>query len=356
MNDRPGISMAAVMVGGLLAACTTTMEEYPRDLEEAICEWQHGCHLFERQRDCVAALAIDRDPAFDYLRIAVDAGRIEFDADAAERCFDAIRERGCEERYPDEEPACAAVLRGRMGRNGPCMASAECADDGICGFDPSCSEQCCVGACRVRADPLAIGEPCGGSISCVEEGYCDFASATPLCVKRVEAGGDCSLGQACDESSGCDGATCRAYKDVEEGERCDGSYTRCVEPARCFYEADDVERCRIAPQLGAPCDREGPSCARFDTHCDEVSKLCVLLPTPGAGCGDGQCAEYASCENLTGGGSSTCARKAAAGEVCGYIEAEERYAECLGDLQCDETARCALPIFEQGELCPVPED
>lgn len=351
--------MAALVASGLLAACgTTSVDEYPQALEEAVCEWQQACHIFERQDDCIDALAIDRDPRFEYLRSAIAAGRIEYDSGAAASCFDAIRERGCEDRYPEEEPACAAVLRGRMGRNGPCMDSAECAGDGVCGFDPNCAEQCCVGACRVRAEPLAVGEPCGGSIPCDDEGFCDFnvAPGTALvCAPRVEVGGDCSLGQGCVATGSCDGSTCRALKVAKVGESCGGDVT-CADPALCNYDNDGSRRCLLAPQLGAPCEPNGRVCARFDTRCDEVSGLCTLLGAPGAGCDRVQCAEYAECERLGPSidGPRTCGHKASAGEPCGSLE-DGRYVECLGDLQCED-GTCALPVSEQSADCPVPED
>lgn len=341
----------AAIVAGLLAACTPGVEDYPRELEEAICEWQHACHIYERKSDCRDALAIDSDPRFDYVQRAVEVGRIEYDGDAAADCFAAIRERNCENGDPAEEPACAAALRGRMGRNGPCIDSLECAEGGICGFDPGCSDQCCVGACRVRSGPLALGEACGGSIDCVAEGYCGpDGGGTLVCLPRVAVGADCSLGQQCEDSSVCDGAVCQALKVAEVDERCDGIVS-CAEPARCTYE-DDGQYCRVPPQLGAPCDPQGIACARFDTTCDEVSKLCVLLPGPGAGC-EYQCAAYASCENLTSGGPNTCVRKAAAGEACGFKD--DRYTECLGALQCDADQRCALPSVESAPTCTVPE-
>jgi hypothetical protein len=339
-----------LVASGLLAACTPSFDDYPRELEEAICEWQHACHVYEKRRDCVEALAIDSDPRFDYLRTSVAAGRIEYDGDAAADCFDAIRERGCEVREPEEEPSCAAALRGRMGRNGPCMDSAECAEGGVCGFDPGCFEQCCVGACRVRPDPLAIGAPCGGGIACVEGAYCGVdPGGAQVCVPLVAVGGDCSLGQGCAESSVCDGAVCRKLELAQVGERCDG-FVECAEPARCTYEGDRGQFCRIAPQLGAPCDPQGIGCARFDTTCDPVSKLCVLLPTPGAGC-DYQCAEYAECRNLTSGGPSTCVHKAGAGDACG--DAGDVYIDCLGALECAD-GTCELPTVEPEPLCPVP--
>lgn len=347
--------MATVVASGLLAACTPDLGDYPRELEEAICEWQQACHLYERRSDCVDALAIDRDPSFDYIRDAVAAGRIEFDGEAAKDCLDAIRARDCVDTDPQEEPACAAALRGRMGRNGPCMISAECADGGVCGFDPSCGEQCCVGACRVRADPLELGEACGGSIDCAEGGYCGLdPEGGQVCLARVKVGGDCSLGQGCAEGGVCDGAVCREQKVAGEGERCDG-FAVCEEGARCVYADEGAPRCRRPPQLGAPCDPQGIGCARFDTYCDEASGLCVLLPAPGAGCADYRCANYATCQNLLVDGPSTCVARAGAGEACGASVGAGGYVECLGELQCDG-GTCRLPEVDSGPTCPVPED
>ncbi|MBA3547507.1 MAG: hypothetical protein H0T76_13550 [Nannocystis sp.] len=238
------------------------------------------------------------------------------------------------------------------------MDSVECADDGVCGFDPNCAEQCCVGACRVRAKPLAIGAPCGGSIPCDDEGYCDFNVApgvAPVCAPRVEVGGGCSLGQGCVATGSCDGSTCRALKVAKVGEPC-GDNVVCDDPAFCNYDSDGSRRCRLAPQLGAPCLDGGPSCARFDTRCDEVSGLCTLLGAPGAGCDNRQCAEYAECLQVTSSsdGTRACVHKASAGERCGWFE-DERYVECLGDLQCEDE-KCALPVIEETAACPVPED
>lgn len=354
MNFRSAISMATVVASGLLAACTPGLEDYPRELEEAICEWQQGCHLYERRSDCIDALAIDRDVKFDYLVEAVAAGRIEYDREAAADCFDAIRERDCVNTDPGEEPACKAALRGRMGRNGPCMLSAECAEGGVCGFDPSCSEQCCVGACRVRADPLELGEACGGSIECAEGGYCGFdPGGAQVCLARVKVGGDCSIGQTCAEGSDCDGAVCRATTVAKEGERCDGRAI-CEPSAYCVFEGGETPVCRIPPQLGAPCDPQGIGCARFDTVCDEASRLCVLLPVPGAGCPDYRCANYATCQNLIPDEPPTCVALGTAGSSCGPQGDEGGYIDCLGDLECiDDT--CVLPEVEPGSKCPVPE-
>jgi hypothetical protein len=346
--------MAILAASGLLAACTPDVEDYPRELEQAICEWQHACHVYERRSDCADALAIDSDPSFDYVRSAVAAGRIEYDGEAAASCFDAIRERNCEVREPAEEPSCAAALRGRMGRNGPCMVSAECAEGGVCGFDPSCSEQCCVGACRVQADPLEIGAACGGSLGCVDEGYCGVdPGGAMVCLPRVAVGGDCSLGQSCAEAAVCEGVTCRAVKTVKEGAQCDDYLVNCESPARCVYEGDAGQYCRVAPQLGAPCDPNGIGCARFDTFCDEASKRCVLRPGPGAGC-DYECADYASCENLTDGGPSTCVALAGEGEACGHND-KGVYIRCLGVLEC-EGDQCSMPVREPEAVCPVPAD
>lgn len=349
---RGGLALA-----GLLA-CTPSIEDYPRELEEAYCAWQHSCHAFERVRDCVAAKVIDQDPQYDYLVRANAAGSIEYDAHAAADCLDAIRDRGCTD--DDEAPeVCDRVFIGKIGRNAPCLNTAECAGNAVCGFDPACTDQCCVGACRVFADPVALGESCSFSgTACVPEGYCaqDPMTGMPtVCTRLVKAGGDCSLGQRCDESSQCDErGKCHKVEEVGEGERCDVDFVRCAEPASCNYR-DGEARCRSRPVHGQPCDPDDGGCEGVDVYCDRASLLCTLLPGPGQACPEYQCLPYARCESVEGGADfdefgnrpQTCVRLPTEGEGCG------EYGSCLGDLQCTD-AVCTLPTLEAAPVCKVP--
>ena len=336
-------------------ACTPSIEDYPRELEEARCYREHECHAFERVRDCIDTLVIDRDPEFDYLVRAAAAGSVEYNREAAAECLDAIRELGC--NYDDAEPeVCDRVFVGKVGKNEPCLKTAECAGNAICGYPPSCTDQCCVGACRVFADPLAIGEPCSFSgTPCVPEAFCaqdPMTGMTTVCTALVKAGGDCSLGQRCDEDSECDGNECRKVKEAAVGESCDGPNVRCVEPARCNYD-DGEARCKIEPTLGAPCDPDRDSCRRVDTYCDRPSGLCTLLPGPGQSCNDASCLPYASCESVegmfgeSGQNLQSCVRLPTEGEAC------EEYSTCLGQLQCID-GTCKFPELDTAPVCKVP--
>lgn len=347
LTSRSGL---ATLTG--LLACTPSIEDYPRELEEAFCTWQHECHAYERVRDCVDARAIDRDPQYDYLVRAAAAGSVAYDRDAAAECLDAIRERSCENNSPEPE-VCDRVFVGKVGRNAPCLSTAECAGNAVCGFDPTCTDQCCVGACRVFADPVEIGEPCSFSgVGCVPEAFCATDPMTFLptvCTALVKAGGDCSLGQACVAEANCDGSVCRKVKELAVGERCDVANTRCAEPSFCNYNSD-TPRCKIEPTLGEPCE-PGDNCNRVDTYCDDASGLCTLLPAPGQGCADDyRCLPYATCQGgeFDGTGNvSSCVYLPAEGDSC------MEFGACLGDLTCID-GRCTLPELETAPVCKVP--
>ena len=347
-------------LGAGLLACTPSIEDYPRELEEAYCTWQHDCHQYESVSGCIVDNAIERDPDLTYLRAAQSAGHVEYDREAAAACLDAMRERSCE--Y-EEEPfaGCDGVFRGRIGRNGPCMSAAECAGNAVCGTDAMCTDMCCVGACRVFPDPTELGEPCGfSSVGCVAEAYCAFdpVMGTPtVCTARVEAGGDCSIGQTCAEETVCDGSKCRKIELRGPGESCGGDLQYCEEPGACRSSYDGApSTCVVAPELGEPCD-DNSACARFDTFCDPDSRLCTLLPGPGQGCG-GQCVPYATCQSGVEGAvesasGATCVPLAGDGEPCGYQGDE--YIDCRPPFRCDNGATCALPEFEKKSDCPVPD-
>lgn len=363
-NVTRGFMVAAALAAGCGAP---TVGEYAEQLELAYCEWETECHRFTEVRECQAARALDQDPGFAYLIEAVQAGTAEYDGEAALDCLEAIRSRDCSEAVPEPPAACDDVFRGRIGRNGPCMSSLECAGDAVCGFDPSCSDECCPGACRVLPDPLAKGEACGGTARCEDGLYCAFdpmTGAPTVCSSLVEIGGDCLLDSACAEDTYCEDATatCQKFVDRAPGESCSRRDERCVAPAECRYvpvegeEFTEEQRCVVAGELGGACDpNDYGSCERFDTYCDEVSKLCTLLPVPGAACVSDGCAAYAYCATgpyVEGQPSAgTCKALAGAGDRCGDVDGD--YVQCLGDLWCDENSVCSLQMTTYPE-CPVP--
>lgn len=358
--------MLLLSLGTAVMACSPSIGDYPREFEEAVCKWQWTCHQYERKGDCVDARTIDRDPEYDYLARAVAAGNVDYDADAAAECLEAIAERSCDAEVVTPE-VCNRVFKGRVGKNAPCLSTAECAGDAVCGFSPNCGDdQCCVGACRVFAEPLAVGEPCSFSgTDCVEEAYCATDPVTfmpTVCTKRVAAGGDCSNGERCVEDAQCDGAKCRAVELRGPGERCDEEYVACEEPGYCDYRPDGNAVCVVAGGIGSPCTSSS-DCARLDSFCDAPSGLCTLLPGPGQPCADGyECLPYATCDGAyydefgEQEGSSVCVARARLGEKCGPAEGDQRAVDCLGDMICGDAGRCVLPPVTATERCDPPTD
>lgn len=345
----------------LAAGCgPPSVGEYAVELELAYCQWETECHRFASVVDCQEARRLDVDEDLEYMARAVQAGTAVYDEDAAVDCLGAIRGMSCEEEYPRPPESCDEVFRGRVGANAPCRSSLECAGDAICGFDPTCFEACCPGACRVLPGPLGEGEACGGGglARCGEGLYCavdpDTFVAT-VCEAVREVGAGCVFDEMCGEDGYCDGDVCAAYRERASGQSCERRGDRCVAPAECRYLfTDDGESrtCVTPGQLGADCDPlDSRSCARFDTFCDPATLECSLLPEPGAACSPEGCVGYASCRSGGDGGPGTCVALAGLGEACGEIG--DDYVQCLGELVCDDRSVCAVLEEEASAMCPV---
>jgi hypothetical protein len=302
----------------------------------------------------------------EYMKEAVEVGRIGYDKEAAATCLAYVRTRTCEYAWlhvwTEEElagqAACDAVFKGRMGRNGPCVSASECAEESVCGFDPSCADMCCVGACRVLAQPLELGEPCGGNTPCAVDLFCDSDPNTGMstvCKASPTLGQPCPNGVCageayCDYSG--DALTCRARK--AEGELCNGG-NECEQPGVCQYnDVDWTGRCYRPRDEGEACDPDGydAQCIRVDNTCHLVDRVCVPLPGKDDYCPRNECAGDFFCSQQQGG---RCLPVADAGERCGYDQITYEETPCSGDHYCDtsvEQSTCKAPSGEAG--CPVP--
>ena len=178
-------------------------DEFYARAETAFCAWQVACGQYGVEARCasvnhldlrlsmqrISGVGIADSVPLDYMREAIELGRIGYDEEAAAACLEYVRGRSCEwaqlhalsEAELAGQTACAAVFTGRMGRNGPCISASECAGTAICGFDPACVDACCVGACRVLPEPRKIGEACtGGNPGCEPNSFCDFDPNTGM--------------------------------------------------------------------------------------------------------------------------------------------------------------------------------
>lgn len=335
-------------------------EDYASALEDAQCTWRTQCNLEESVESCREITFIDRSDT--YFSAAVEAGTIRFDGAAAYRCVEEIVARGCERTEP-AAPSCAEVFVGQVGPEDPCMLSDECVEDGVCGFDPNCVEQCCAGACRLLPGPAEIGESCvNQNVECVEGAFCARDPMTfqrTVCAAKVEIGGSCDGNVECEDAGFCNFNSARCETRLGEGEVCFGLGNACAEGFYCDWVGDNYEDQRCTPSagvalLGEPClpDLGKWGCAEHGVICSPGA-VCVLAPGADEPCIGFQCAEYADCND-----ANVCASGAALGERCGYLdESYSDYIPCAGSLVCDGEfdfeLRCVEPQFS-ADVCEVP--
>jgi len=367
LNCGFGVAFASLLIVAA-SSCTgdgpggpeIPYEEFAGALEDAECEWRVACNLSESQEICREARFLDRaDP---YVSSAIEAGTVVFHGDAAYRCIDEIRGRSCERTEPPA-PSCEEVFTGGVAPEGLCLVSEECIGDGLCGFDPNCTEQCCAGACRLLPGPVEIGESCLNSrSSCVDGAFCELDPMTfmrTVCAARLPVGSSCFFDGECVQAAGCNLLTNVCESRVGEGELCQAGQIKCQEDLYCDWVDDNYEeqRCRSSVHLvglGEPCDMVLGSlaCKDVGTLCSEAG-ICVLAPAPGETCVDHRCASYASCAD-----QNTCVADVGTGERCGYFDENyDRYVSCAEELICSgdfgPDSVCTAPLFS-GESCEVP--
>ena len=241
------------------------------------------------------------------------------------------------------------------------MLSAECVEDGVCGFDPTCGDECCAGACRILPGPAEIGESCvNQNVTCVEGSFCVI---DPMTFQRTVCGARAPLGAACGdgftecvEDGFCDFDVGLCQPRRGDGELCDGGNS-CQEGLFCDWVGDDYieRRCRAAfvpVPLGGACEPElgAWGCAEHGVVCSQAG-VCIVAPGPGEPCVGYECAAYAECSNGT-----TCVGDVGLGESCGWDASYDTYTSCAGDLVCeggDVDGVCVEPTFAE-DACEVP--
>lgn len=360
---RKTISGAALWLGVAGCAQTATPDNFAGEYEEALCAWSSGCSVFESRGQCRDALVWDTTGRFQYLLAAHEAGRVEFDAEAAEACFEQVVALPCDEGMlsavlfntgPAAAPAvCGDVFVGKVRNYDSCLNSEECAgDNAVCGFNPSgCPDgMCCPGACRVLGGPPEIGEPCTGN--CGDDAFCasdpNTGQAT-VCTARRKSGQRCDDNtDACGEGLFCDfNADFVCKPRLASGTACE-SWWSCAEGLECYDFGNGDRRCSALPGEGAACSNNNyPPCARIDNFCD-ASNHCAKLPAPGEPCPDYRCMPYATC--TPNAGTPMCVRRGSLDADCGSASG---YIECIGHLYCGEGDRCAPP--EPEPTCEPPE-
>ena len=344
--------------GGEPAEPEILYEDYAAAFEDARCVWRVQCNLEESVELCRESTFIDRDDT--YVSAAVEAGTIRFDGVAAYRCVEELAARGCGRAEP-AAPSCAEVFVGQVGPEDACMISDECVEDGVCGFDPNCVEECCAGACRLLPGPAEVGESCvNQNVDCVEGAYCARDPMTfqrTVCTAQVAIGGACDDRDMCEDVGFCNFNTLLCEPRRGDGAPCFGLIDACAEGFYCNWVGDNYEEQYCIPSvsealLGEPCLPGSGGCAEHGVICSSDS-VCVLAPGTNEPCINFDCADYAQCNK-----ANVCIAGASLGEPCGYQDdSYDDYVSCAGALICETLAgfgsRCVEPHFS-ADVCEVP--
>jgi hypothetical protein len=235
------------------------------------------------------------------------AGRSRFDAPAAQRCLDRVRQATCDTSLT----YCPPVTVGLVPDDGSCFdelgtvitePGTQCQSGSYCDATATCP-----GRCRPR---FAIGQPVLSWQPCVEgafpyEGTCaplvaigESCAPTPgHTAPRWCAGGDCVNGV-------CVARTLLA----PEGSMCIAG-TECAYGLRCANR-----RCIPIGDVGAPCDSTSNQC-KDDLVCG-VNRLCQRRPSLGEPCSFIPCGRGLYCEIPFGQTSGTCAALKQVGQTC----------------------------------------
>lgn len=260
------------------------------------------------------------------------AGRIIYDAAAADACLAGLDALACTDRWyvygtvssPSEQvAACAAVVQGTVPIGETCYSGDDCDGAGqtsICEF----SADGCSGVCVALP---AVGETCGPPESpyqgCALGTYCAPDSST--CQPRTADGGACTGHDECRVGHGCFDSVCGPpVATVSSGAACVANF-QCPEfdqplGEACTGEGTDDPPYRCQPRIAENqvCNPENSSLCQLGTVCTDAGAgpVCVAIPDDGESCAiTGFCNGFFTghwCDE-----ASICRPPGAAGEACG---------------------------------------
>lgn len=349
MLVRPALTWLpfALLTGALLGSCVRA-EKLDYRIAKASCDLRVECGDYPNVRTCMDLTYVEQPET--YLDAALDAGRLDYDGAQAYRCVRAIKKLKCHRGEDESEVLedCQGIVSGAVEPEEPCMLSDECRGErSICGFNPTCTDECCPGACRFIPGPFAAGEPCDSAQECESGTYCDFsAGASAVCTAQPREGDPCEEINYGNSDTCTDGTFCNEDL-VCEKPREDGAACSNDDQCRGTSQCDDEENvCVARGKKGDPCESDS-DCLRGDHICHE--NACVKPLDVGDECGEWtrRCADYAVCEG------DTCAELGKVGDPCDVLGING--IPCYPSLYCDEGA-CAKPEAPMAmDFCPIPE-
>jgi hypothetical protein len=330
-------------VGGSTSG--TSAQEFCDGLLERYCAFNENCYgndctvligtVFGRTQSCLDAVA------------AVEAGALEFHAEAAQGCLDDVAAQDCSVApggFPG--PLCPQVFQGKLALGDEC--SGYLVDSGV--YDECGAGYCkrpatgpfgqftCSGTCTGY---LGLGEDC----SYESESACgpELSCWNGKCASFGQEGDDCET-NPCDAPFICSSSSPKTCKKLGAvGASC-GLSAECEPPAICYQN-----KCTLDQDENEPC--EGDASCRAGLYChqgtDVESTTCRVPNQPGDTCESGdECILGYACTLVS---QSVCEKAyGAKDEPCGVDG-------CVSGLWCDgsqsDSHGACVPVRGNGGGC-----
>jgi hypothetical protein len=334
--------------GSSVASYDNFQEQASEELIQLICTATFDCPekqspwlafsvgRFDSKQACISGAAdvLDISAGDDETRAAIEAGRLNYDAAAAQSCISAVEQATStcpaftELQKLIEGPECQAFLIPQQEEGDACLGDQECIS-GNCDSSQAAGE--CYGRCGAAIDPAQEGESCGAA--------------------------DCADGLICAGGSG--GSTCIQENSRIEGEACEGSGPMCADGLVCGLDGTCVPQLSYGAQ-GETCSTTGGLCEPGlvcadlqPTGADSVEGTCASPRAQGEDCQQTfQCAIGFYCDGATGLTQGTCEEPKQAGEACSGSDEG-----CAGDLRCDSSGGSPVCAAQsEPTVCEIPDE
>jgi len=226
--------------GGEGAVAPVPLAELQARITAAACDLNVRCGLFADEASCEQATSSQLQVFAD-----VDAGKTQYDGEAAARCLAGVAALGCSYSGQASLPAvrrqCAGMFKGTVPNGGACLGGQECVSQS-CNTGACNGLACCAGVCQ--AEVLAGGDCRPTGSVCAEGLFCHFVSSGSgdVCAPLVAAGQMCNPGDQCVPGVACladqmNGTPGPCAPPPVEGEPCpvgvcDSPWTSVTRPAR----------------------------------------------------------------------------------------------------------------------------
>jgi hypothetical protein len=322
--------------GGVGGGSTATIDDYESTSAHVICQLYSHCGEISPSEEstCETGYRALIGGSGYLIKDAIAAGRISYNAGAAQSCLNLFSSIGCNFNTAGlDVNVCRSIITPKVQPGGMCLEDEEC----INGF---CTHPTGGNGCPGTCTPYIVsGANCSSNISgCAPTQWCNTTSGN-VCTDLGKQGDACSFG-SCQSNLNCldDGTgntTCQPLPTKGQhcsdacapGLRCDIPSMTCMAQQQkggaCSYSMDCAPglSCAIPAQATTgtcePFVDIGKSCGSTavcagDAMCDPTSNTCVGKSGLGADCTTDSCGLFLTCDSTT----MKCVTLGAVGNSC----------------------------------------